>query len=168
MTLNWPTKKFSDAPLQIIDGDRGRNYPKHPDFRKMGHCLFLNTGNVTPHGFAFDKCQFITEKIDSSLRKGKLQRGDVVMTTRGTIGNVAHYDDLVPFESVRINSGMIIFRTKDDLLLPRFLYYFLRSGNFRRQVNSLRTGAAQPQLPIKDIRTIEFPVPPIADQLRNL
>ena len=166
MTPRWTTEKFAVAPLQIIDGDRGKNYPKHPDFHDTGHCLFLNTGNVTQNGFNFDQCQFITEDKDDALRKGKLLRGDVVLTTRGTVGNVAHYGDAIPFKRVRINSGMVIFRTQDDKLLPRFLYHYLRSNIFKRQVNSLRTGAAQPQLPIRDIRAIGIPVPTISTQHR--
>ena len=164
MTLKWPIQKIAEAPLQIIDGDRGKNYPKHTDFQDVGRCLFLNTGNVTRRGFSFNQCQFITESKDEALRKGKLLRGDVVMTTRGTIGNVAYYSDVVPFEHVRINSGMVIFRSYQEKLLPEFLYQFLQSINFKRQVNLRRTGAAQPQLPIRDIKNISIPVPTLAIQ----
>ena len=88
------------------------------------------------------------------------------MTTRGTIGNVAHYSAEVPFEHVRINSGMVIFRTNREALSDRFLFQYLRSRSFRKQIESLRTGAAQPQLPIRDIKTIGVPIPPITTQLR--
>src|SRR5688500_4493217 len=108
MGAEWPKVSFADAPLEIIDGDRGTNYPKQADFAPVGDCLFLNAGNVTSNGFAFDDCAFITEAKDDELRKGKLQRYDVVLTTRGTVGNVAYFDDSVPFERLRINSGMVI------------------------------------------------------------
>ena len=88
------------------------------------------------------------------------------MTTRGTIGNVAHYSAAVPFEHVRINSGMVIFRTNREALLDRFLFQCIRSGSFRKQIESLRTGAAQPQLPIRDIKTIRVPIPAITTQRR--
>ena len=35
--------KFKDAPIQIIDGDRGENYPIDSEFLDEGCCLFLNT-----------------------------------------------------------------------------------------------------------------------------
>lgn len=164
MILKWPIHKIAEAPLQILDGDRGKNYPKHTDFQDSGHCLFLDTGNVTRAGFNFDRCQFITESKDEVLKKGKLLRGDVIMTTRGTIGNVAYFSDVIPFEHVRINSGMVIFRPHQEELLPEFLYQFLRSVNFRRQVDLRRTGAAQPQLPIRDIKNISIPVPTLSTQ----
>ena len=33
--------EFASAPFDIIDGDRGKNYPKQDDFSDAGHCLFL-------------------------------------------------------------------------------------------------------------------------------
>lgn len=165
MSKPWQTLSFEDAPLQIIDGDRGSNYPKQNEFDSSGHCLFLNTSNVTKFGFDFSECQFITREKDETLRKGKLTREDVVMTTRGTIGNVGYFNKHVPFEQIRINSGMVIFRTEKERLSPSFLYQYLRSENFNRQVNSLRSGAAQPQLPIRDIKVIRLPVPPIQTQV---
>ncbi|MBW2202282.1 MAG: hypothetical protein JRF71_15895, partial [Deltaproteobacteria bacterium] len=84
---DWPMVRFEEAPFQIIDGDRGTNYPKKEDFSPSGHCLFLNTKNVRSDGFSFSDMEFISKEKDQALRKGKLQRGDVVLTTRGTIGN---------------------------------------------------------------------------------
>lgn len=164
MNAAWPKVTFDDAPLQIIDGDRGSNYPKQDEFHDEGHCLFLNTGNVTKSGFDFGNCQFISEQRDSLLRKGKLSREDVIMTTRGTIGNVGYFNQNVPFEHIRINSGMVIFRANREKLLPSFLYQYLRSEQFNKQVNSLRSGAAQPQLPIRDIKVIELPLPSVDQQ----
>jgi type I restriction enzyme, S subunit len=82
-----PVVSMAQAPIEIIDGDRGTNYPKQTDFKAVGHCLFLNAGNVTDKGFNFDDCMFISEEKDAALRKGKLQREDIVLTTRGTVGN---------------------------------------------------------------------------------
>jgi len=160
----WPVVTFAEAPFEIIDGDRGTNYPKQADFASVGHCLFLNAGNVTSTGFNFTDCAFITEEKDEALRKGKLQRQDLVLTTRGTVGNVAYFDETVPFDHLRINSGMVILRPAVSKILPRFLYLFLRSKVFQSQVEFLRTGSAQPQLPIRDINRIELPLPPLAEQ----
>jgi type I restriction enzyme S subunit len=164
MASEWKTLPVADAPLEIIDGDRGVNYPKQEDFGTSGDCLFLNTGNVTTTGFNFADRSFITKEKDVALRKGKLKRHDVVLTTRGTVGNVAIFDDSVHFEDVRINSGMVLLRADQSKLLPRFLFQFVRSPLFKEQVAALTTGSAQPQLPIRDIRRVEIPLPPLAEQ----
>ena len=154
MKTGWQELPFGHAPLQIIDGDRGKAYPKHGDFSDEGHCLFLTVTNVTKSGFEFSECQFISEQKDEELRKGKLERNDVVLTTRGTLGNAALYHDNVPFDHVRINSGMVVIRTDPSRLLPSFLYGYLRSPGFERQVEQLRSGVAQPQLPIRDLGVV--------------
>ncbi len=164
MAANWPVVTFAEAPFEIIDGDRGTNYPKQADFCSIGPCLFLNAGNVTSTGFNFTDRAFITEEKDQALRKGKLQRQDLVLTTRGTVGNAAYFDTTVPFDHMRINSGMVILRPVVSKILPRFLYLFLRSKVFQSQVEFLRTGSAQPQLPIRDINRIELPLPPLSEQ----
>jgi len=157
---NWEIRKFGDTELlNIIDGDRGKNYPKKSDFHSEGYCLFLNTKNVRPDGFNFDQCQFIDEKRDELLRKGKLKPRDVLLTTRGTIGNIAVFDDAVPYENIRINSGMLILRPNEDYLMAEYLFEVLRSGFVKSQIELKTSGAAQPQLPIKTLVTIEFPVP---------
>ena len=166
MRGGWHVLSLGHAPLQIIDGDRGKAYPKHGDFSDEGHCLFLSATNVTISGLEFSECQFISEQKDDELRKGKLTRNDVVLTTRGTLGNAALYGDNIPYDHVRINSGMVIMRTDPTKLLPAFLYGFLRSPSFEGQVEQLRSGVAQPQLPIRDLSKIEMPIPPKAVQER--
>ena len=130
----------------MIDGDCGKNYPKQEEFLDEGYCLFLNAKNVTDKGFNFETKMFISKEKDEILKKGKLQRGDVVLTTRGTVGNVAFYSDNVPFDNIRINSGMLILRSEKDLL-NEFLYYVLNSNFFKQQIYTFKSGTAQPQLP---------------------
>ena len=160
----WPSVALADAPLEIIDGDRGRNYPKGHEFLRSGHCLFLNAGNVTADGFNFSSCSFISSDRDQRLGKGRVNLHDVVLTTRGTIGNTAHLSETVPHQHVRINSGMVILRPSKMELDSRFLYLVTRSPQFRSQVQSLSTGSAQPQLPIRDIKQINIPIPRLPEQ----
>ena len=151
---------------EIIDGDRGKNYPKQDEFYPQGYCLFLNTGNVTKEGLTFKENQFITKEKDEALRKGKLKRGDIVYTTRGTVGNAGYYNSNVPYENVRINSGMVILRANVEIVDARFLYQILKSEYYRPYFKQYCTGSAQPQLPIKNFSQIYLNVPDIKTQHR--
>ena len=153
-----------DNVINIIDGDRGNNYPKESDFYDDEYCLFLNAGNVTKNGFNFSNKSFITLKKDNELRNGKLRRNDVVLTTRGTVGNVALYDDSISFENIRINSGMVINRIKSNKLLPQYLYQFMQSSIFDFQVKKANFGSAQPQLTKKGIAKFNIAYPSIKEQ----
>jgi restriction endonuclease S subunit len=153
---------FGDTEIvEIIDGDRGAAYPKAADFLESGYCLFLNTSNVLKGDFDFSDCDFVTAQKDKELRKGKLLRGDVVLTTRGTLGNNAFYDTSIKYEHIRINSGMVILRTNSERLLPEYLIAVLNSDEFTRQVFALTSGSAQQQLPISVLSTIKIDLPPL-------
>lgn len=148
----------------IIDGDRGKNYPTQDEFSDEGYCLFLNAKNVTTNGFDFENCMFITKEKDELLRKGHLNRGDIVLTTRGTIGNLAFYDNSVSYENIRINSGMVILRMNHDLVSEHFFI-----EQFKMQLSLIKekiaSGSAQPQLPISTMNKIMMLVPSI--ELQN-
>ncbi len=160
----WPMPTFAEAPFEIIDGDRGVNYPKKEDFSADGYCVFLNTKNVRPNGFNFEKVEFITREKDAALKKGKLRREDTVLTTRGTIGNTGFYNYSVPFDSMRINSGMLIFRPAEDELSGEYLFQFFQSQNFKDQLGAITSGAAQPQLPIRSLNEAKLPLPSLKTQ----
>lgn len=153
-TFQLPTMPMTNI-CEIIDGDRGKNYPKQEEFFSKEYCLFLNAKNVTKHGFNFSECSFITKEKDTILRKGKLQRGDVVLTTRGTLGNLAFYTKDIPFENIRINSGMVILRMNRKVINETFFI-----EQFRMQVDdikqSIASGSAQPQLPISTMNKINI------------
>jgi type I restriction enzyme S subunit len=153
-------KSIADESLLfMVDGDRGKNYPKKTDFLPCGHCLFLSTKNVRPDGFLFEEVIFVDERRDNLLRKGKLERSDVIITTRGTVGNLALYDDSVEYANIRINSGMLILRPNTEVILPCYLFEIMRSGIVKRQIDEKVSGAAQPQLPIKTLKSFTIPVP---------
>lgn len=154
--------------VDFIDGDRGKNYPTFDEFTSAGYCLFLNASNVTMTGFNFDTCMFVTEEKDKAMNKGHLSLYDVVLTSRGTLGNVALYDKYIRYENVRINSGMLIIRPKTQRLSPYFIYALLKSTYMKAAIEQFKSGSAQPQLPIKDLQRISFNIPASDDILHDL
>ncbi|PKM80378.1 MAG: restriction endonuclease subunit S [Firmicutes bacterium HGW-Firmicutes-13] len=162
--MSFDELTLSEAGIDIIDGDRGVHYPKQNEFYSTEYCLFLNAKNVTKDGFDFKEKSFITREKDALLRKGKLARNDIVLTTRGTVGNVAFYNNSIPFDNVRINSGMVILRAEKNEYLPEFVYWMFRSNYIQKQIEAIRTGSAQPQLPITIMRTLQVVKPKLCEQ----
>lgn len=161
-SCQFPVQPMTDI-CDIIDGDRGKNYPKSEEILDDGYCLFLNAKNVTQKGFDFENCNFITREKDDALRNGKLSRGDVVLTTRGTVGNLAYYSKNVPYENIRINSGMVILRMNRSILNE---IYFIEL--FKMKLSDIKekiaSGSAQPQLPISTMNKIILMIPPLEFQ----
>lgn len=163
--MEWKEVDIEQTSIEIIDGDRGKNYPKNNELTNSGYCLFLSAANVTKNGLQFSNNSFITKEKDALLRKGKLMPQDIVLTTRGTVGNVGFYGDDVPYSNMRINSGMVIIRPGEDFD-TLFLYLYLRSCYFRAQITQFQSGSAQPQLPISTLQKMKVIKPDIAAQRR--
>ncbi|MFM2593385.1 restriction endonuclease subunit S [Vibrio harveyi] len=159
--MSFENENLESLSIQLIDGDRGKNYPKQSEFQETGYCLFLSAKNVTKSGFQFSEKVYVSEERHNLLRAGKLERYDIVLTTRGTIGNVAFYDNSVVDDVVRVNSGMLILRADTTVWNPRFLYFLFTSKIIQEQISSLTSGSAVPQLPAKDLRKFSLPKVPM-------
>jgi len=151
---------------EFENGDRGLNYPKAEEYSSDGYCLFLSAKNVTKSGFLFNEFQFITKEKDELLRKGKLARFDIVLTTRGSLGQFAFFDENIQFENIRINSGMVILRAKDNGINPNYLYSYFNSNSIQSAIKSQGFGNAVQQLTVAVINnfTLRYPYDPKEQQ----
>ena len=161
--MRYELTLLENAEIEVIDGDRGKNYPHQSELQDNGFCLFLSAKNVTKTGFVFDETQYISKEKDELLNNGKLGRGDIVITTRGTIGNVALYSAKVSYDNIRINSGMLIIRCGKNIS-NQYLYQALRSDWFQRQIMAVQSGSAQPQLPKSHFLKMSIPLPILSIQ----
>ncbi|WP_348549698.1 restriction endonuclease subunit S [Psychrobacter sp. KFRI-CH2-11] len=160
----WEEKSLSELGVVVTDGDRGKEYPKSSDLLTNGYCLFLSAKNVTKRGFVFDEIQFITKEKHEKLRKGVVNRGDIILTTRGTVGQTAYYDDSISYDCIRVNSGMVTLNCYKSSLESDFFYKVTNSSSFKQQIESLTFGSAQPQLTIKIIKALKVPTPSKREQ----
>ena len=158
-TEDWEQRKLEDL-VDVLDGDRGKNYPKEVDFDVQGHTLFLNASNVTNEGFSFKTNQYITEEKSNSMGNGRLVEDDVIITSRGSLGHIAWYNQMTQcvMPHVRINSGMLILRKRVDISMS-YLQQFLRSYKGQSQISFISFGSAQPQLTKKDVQKINITYP---------
>jgi type I restriction enzyme S subunit len=154
-------KSFSlDEVSDVLDGDRGHNYPNGEDFKEQGHTLFLSASNVTKNGFKLDVRQYITQDKSESLGNGKLIIDDIILTSRGSIGHIAWYNkninQEVPF--ARINSGMLILRVK-NYVDPGFISQYLKSPMGKKKIEVISFGSAQPQLTKASVSKFSVSIP---------
>ena len=160
----WEISTLNDAGIVVIDGDRGKEYPKSTEFSDSGYCVFLSAKNVSKRGFLFEQVSFISQERHSRLRKGQVKRNNIILTTRGTVGQFAYYDNSVPYNVVRINSGMVILDTDKSMLQSDFFYWLCRSHIVGKQIEAASFGSAQPQLTVSIIKKLQLPIPPLEEQ----
>ncbi len=160
----WKVGSIEEFGITIIDGDRGENYPKDYELLDTGYCLFLSAKNVTKQGFKFDEVKFISEDKHSKLRKGIVKEGHVVLTTRGSVGQVAYFNYSIPYKIMRVNSGMVVLDCSNTNIISEYLYIMATSKIIQKQIDSTAFGSAQPQLTVKIIKNFRIPLPPLNEQ----
>ena len=160
----WTISTFDDLDIQVVDGDRGNNYPKTSDYLDSGHCLFLGAANIINDRTDLTKAAFISEEKHKQMRKGTVKYGDLLLVMRGNgTGRVALYDESIPYKVARINSGLAIVRPSSKVS-KEFLTYLMRSKIVTKQFNSYKFGSAQPQLTVKILKSLKFPTPILQEQ----
>lgn len=165
---SWEMRTLESLSIDVIDGDRGKNYPKKSEMEPNGYCLFLSAKNVTKTGFKFDEKNFITQEKHETLRNGALTRGDIVITTRGTVGQFGLFSNDIHFEHMRINSGMAIIRNNSAEISNEYLFMALNSDLIKKQISQVSYGTAQQQLNIPQISNLMIPFCSSEEQTRLL
>ena len=135
--------------------------PKEVSFGRQG-VLFLNTTNIVQNRLDITEANFVSPEKFNEIKKGRLQRFDIVMTARGSIGKVALFDCDPP--KGLINAQMLILRADGEVISQKFLFYQICSENFQTKLKNFASGSAQPQIPIIDLKEIEIAVPDFPTQ----
>ena len=142
---------------ELIDGDRGSNYPSDSDIKDNG-VPFVSSKNIVNFRLTKNKLQYITLEKYESLGRGKLTQGDLVITVRGTIGHVALFDsDVIGHETGFINAQMMIIRP--TLISAKFLQFYSESISWKTQLDIASYGTAVKQLSNKVLQMVHVAVP---------
>ncbi len=106
-----------------------------------------------------DFADFVSERYRSAMGPKVSQPGDVVLTTKGTVGRVA----IIPNESPEFvySPQVCYFRLgKDGPLSSRYLYYWFKSEWFWSQARSLKSQTDMADyINLVDIRSLEIVLP---------
>jgi type I restriction enzyme S subunit len=114
----WQIKTIGNTGLIISDGNYAEKYPRTHEFLESG-VPFVRANNIRRLTVVSDDLRFISEEKHQELRKGHLKVKDILITTRGDIGNVA----LVPvdLDDANINAQLVLLRSNGDQINPVFL-----------------------------------------------
>ncbi|MBU2942931.1 restriction endonuclease subunit S [Shimia thalassica] len=159
----WVAARLDEIAI-FENGDRSSNYPSGPDIKPEG-IAFFSTKNLSDHRLHFRNLDFITNEKFESLRSGKLQDQDILITLRGSVGKFGLFEATEAIGTGFINAQLMIIRSVEPALVP-FLITFMKSGVFSEQVVRLSSGSATPQLSGGKLSEAEIWLPPLAEQRR--
>ena len=116
----------------------------------------------------FVDCNFvyISDKLANQLSASLARRLDIILTHRGTIGQVAIIPPNSKFNTYIVSQSQMKLTLDQTKCDPYFVYYFLRSefGISQFLSNSSQTGVPAIASPTTALKSIKIPLPPLNKQ----
>jgi len=163
--VGWVETKLGNNIVDIAMGPFGSNL-KVDSFIDAGVPI-IKGGNLSEN-FVGGNFSFVSEEKASSLRRSVAHAGDIIITHRGTLGQVS----LVPegeYERYVTSQSQLRF-TPDEQKVDKnyllYLLYFLKSriGQYELLLNASQVGVPAIATPTKAIKGINLCLPPLPEQ----
>ena len=124
----------------------------------------ISDGSILDKNALFE-CYISRERYNELKSKYYVpSRGDILITAVGTIGNLCYIDR---FRDFYFKDGNIILFTKfSENVYSKYLYYFMQSPIFKKQLEYALIGAVQKALTIVILDNIEIDLPDLETQRR--
>ena len=165
MSSSYPEVLIEDLIDEISMGPFGSNI-RTECFVSAGVPVF-NGSNITGFKTNDDDLRYVTEEKAASLGNAMASQGDVVVTHRGTLGQIAYIHSDSQYKHYIISQSQ--FRIKcNSKVLPQYLVYYFhtREGQWRLLSNKTQTGVPALGRPTSTFKQLAIPVPPINTQIK--
>ncbi|ADY80763.1 restriction endonuclease S subunits-like protein [Acinetobacter pittii PHEA-2] len=151
-----------DKPM---DGNHGEIHPTSADYVENG-IPFVMATDVFDGNVYLDKSKKITKEQADTLRKGFSIEGDILLTHKATIGNVAKVPKLdTPY--IMLTPQVTYYRVRDyEKLVPDFIKSSFESKKFQNELIALCTGATRLYIGISEQRKLPFSYPSKSEQTK--
>ena len=161
MKDSWEIKKLGE--VCTIKGRIGfRGYTRDDLVAKGEGAITLSPSNIINDVLSFDKCQYISWFKYEESPEIQIFNGDIIYAKTASIGKVALVKDLP--EKATINPQFVVF--KDIKCYSPYLYYAVKSENFKLQISLITNGVAIPTVSQNNMANLSIPVPPLPTQER--
>lgn len=126
---------------------------------------YLNGSNLSGFKLKEETFNYVTEEKADSLGRAVAHRGDVIVTHRGTLGQIVYIPETSKYD--RYVTGNSQFRlTCNDEILPEYLVYYFHSpvGRHKLLSNASQVGVPALARPTRTFQQLEIELPDIAYQ----
>jgi type I restriction enzyme S subunit len=141
------------AIIAIQDGNHGEKHPVAADYVTTG-IPFLMASDVKDGTVDLVNCKFITKAQADSLRIGFARSGDVLLTHKGTVGNVAVLPQIDGY--VMLTPQVTYYRLNDEILSNRYLRYAFAEPSFQARLTARSAQSTRPYIGITAQRDLEI------------
>lgn len=158
-------KHYSIAELlsEISMGPFGSNIKKEC-FVESGVPV-LNGSNVTDIAMNDDSFRYVTKEKADSLGKANARRGDIVVTHRGTLGQISFIPETSLYDRYVISQSQFRCRCNEKVLPEYLVYYFhTRKGQHDLLSNASQVGVPALARATTTFQQLEVDIPNIEEQ----
>ena len=154
----WEEKKLGDV-CSVLSGKR---VPKGNKLTSVNTGLKYITVSDMGDKFVSNKdIKYITQEIETKIKKYKVITGDIIISVAGTLGKVNIITEEFNNANLTENCDKL---TEFKGCMTEYLFYFLQSEKFLDEINRIKTSSAQPKLALDRLRIFVIPIPIIEEQ----
>ena len=163
--MSYETYRVADLIDEIAMGPFGSNI-KVSCFVDSGVPV-LNGSNLEGFSLSEKAFRFVTKEKADSLNKANTHRGDIVITHRGTLGQIAFIPQDSRYDRYVISQSQFRVRCNDKVL-PEYLVYYFHTpiGQHKLLSNASQVGVPALARPSSTFQQIEVELPELNIQKR--
>jgi|GEM_PF-586878 len=126
----------------------------------------IGGGQLSPNGrFNFSKKVFVPRAFYDKLKKGKIEKDDILIVKDGaTTGKTSYVSDDFPYKEAAINEHVFRVVIDKEVASSRYVFYYLFSPYGQLEIQKDFRGAAVGGITRKFINRVEVPLPNIKTQ----
>ena len=163
--MRFETAKIKDLISEISMGPFGSNI-KVECFVDTGIPV-LNGSNLDGYVLKENSFRYVTEEKADSLGRANAHRGDVVITHRGTLGQIVFIPKTSLHDRYVISQSQFRVRCNQRILPEYLVYYFhTRKGQHKLLSNASQVGVPALARASTTFQEIEIEIPAVIDQER--
>ena len=123
----------------------------------------LNGDNISGYLLSERSFRYVEDEKASQLKNSIAVSGDIVITHRGTLGQVALVPDKTKFDRYVISQSQFLLTCDQCALLPEYVLFYFHTDAGRRKLlaNDNTTGVPSIAKPTSYIKALHIPIPPI-------
>ena len=164
--MEWKHYKMDDVIDEISMGPFGSDVKK--EFYVNKGIPILNGSNLQGFKLQENSFGYLTEEKADALNKCNAHRGDIIVTHRGTLGQIVYVPSNSKYDRYVISQSQFRFRCKPDLVDVQYLVYYFhtREGQYKILANASQVGVPALARATSTFRLIDIKLPSLADQRR--
>ena len=166
VSMEWKHYKMDELIEEISMGPFGSDVKK--EFYVDNGVPILNGSNLQGFKLKEDSFGYLTKEKADSLKKCNAHRGDIIVTHRGTLGQIVYVPVNSKYDRYIISQSQFRFRCKADLVDVQYLVYYFhtREGQYKILANASQVGVPALARATSTFRLIDIKLPPLDDQRR--